>query len=433
MEAQSARLSATAAPLAGRASLHSSKAAQSPLAYDARLLLPAISSSPRGASTSLARLRERRKDGAQTEREGTKWRRSLVPVRSRLGGSQTLRPRAANAIEALEQRGAALSARERIRQARRGEDWPRSEIALTEGLAIEPDAEHLLCERSLVRLRQRKIALAIEDAAHVIEVNPDSAKAHTQWAVGLTHQRQYSEAAEQLVQSLELDPTHAASKELLGDVLSSIRRQRSYFKSPLHSNPGFEKVLEAGAASLNASRPSKPAPPVVTATSHCTIKAAWSYVADDGGDECFQFELQYAPIDPITHEVTHWRSAYRGIRKFGCQLSDLLHETEYCFRVQASNTVGDSMWSDYSAARTYALPEGHRTAINDLPDSWYLLKDDLDDAYKRIGGAETSMDSMWQATLHELKRNVAVLKQCFRVYTLAGKPDDNPVDVSMFQ
>ena len=62
-------------------------------------------------------------------------------------------------------------------------------------------------------------------------------------------------------------------------------------------------------------------------------------VDDDGGDECFQYEVMYSAVDPITQENHRWSYAYRGIRKFVVVLSDLLPETEYVFKLRAVNTV----------------------------------------------------------------------------------------------
>ena len=446
--------SATVRLLKGQAGLHSRSsplpnAPEEGLSTEPelfKLTLPAISATPRGTSTldaaasSLAT--KLRAGGAQTERVSAKWRRAHAPVLVRLR-KESSRPLAVNAVEALEKRGQALLVREKIRQVRRRSDWPPLEQQLTQALEIQPNNEQLLCERSVARLRQRKITDSIADAKHVLEVNPFSAKGYSQVALGMMFQQRYSEAAEQLVQSLECDPTHEPSAELLGEVLSTIRRTRSYWKPrPEKPNPTFDKVLENRTEfrPADATRPCPPAPAKVQAESHSTIRVAWEVVNDDGGDECFQYELQYTPVDPITAEVSHWRTAYRGIRKFGVLLADLLSDTEYCFRVQASNTVGESLWSGYSRARTAPVPEGYRKAINEIPESWNSLKDDLEDAYRKLykgpaqGAAdELPIDLLWDDLRVELQNSVSVLKQCFRVYTLAGAIDDEPVNVSMLQ
>ena len=130
--------------------------------------LPPISLTPRnmssptqGAATGSASAR-----GPATTTKTT-WRKQLKFVKSRVTDVRATRPNLRSTEEVLELRRRAIEARSSIRHARAGKDWVRSEAALDDALGVEPNDEQLLCERSTVRLRQRKITGSIADAEKV--------------------------------------------------------------------------------------------------------------------------------------------------------------------------------------------------------------------------------------------------------------------------
>ena len=425
---------ATASRLARQSDLAAERKSMPPATSPARNGSPSVSLppirrsiTPRGKDN---RSSTARKVGNQTDRAHTqKWRTSSQLFKAKMAEART------ESRAGLRHR--ALAARRELSEARTLRDWPRCELALTDALEVQPDDLQLLSQRATVFLRQRKIDESLSDAQQLVAVHPESPRGYSRAGVSLTYRNQYSEAAESLAQALELDPTDTGSATCFEDVLGSIRRQRSYWQLPHpKANPTFDKRLPpAKEAVVNATRPGKPAPLKARVTAWNAIRVSWQVVEDDGGDECFQYEVQFSAVDPMTKEAASWKTAFSGIRKFGVTLSELLPETEYVFRLQATNSIGGSLWSDYARARTEAVPAGQRRAVNDIPQSWHDLQHSVGDAFTRISpaGGLTPQNVWWDDTLSALRRHMAVLKQCFRIYTLVGTTDDNPIDVSISQ
>ena len=169
----------------------------------------------------------------------------------------------------------------------------------------------------------------------------------------------------------------------------------------------------------------------------------WSPTKHDAGNEPFEYRVEFAPVGPLKEERAHeWRDAYVGIRRFAMRLSDLLPETEYVFRVSATNQAGRSAFSEYARVKTLnapnAAPNGlAREQLGQLPRSWAKLESQFDEIAAGLTKGEAlspdAKDKAWHETVQILRLHMPAIKQCFRQYTMLCTFGECPSDISLAQ
>ena len=169
----------------------------------------------------------------------------------------------------------------------------------------------------------------------------------------------------------------------------------------------------------------------------------WSPTKHDAGNEPFEYRVEFAPVGPLKEERAHeWRDAYVGIRRFAMRLSDLLPETEYVFRVSATNQAGRSAFSEYARVKTLnapnAAPNGlAREQLGQLPRSWAKLESQFDEIAAGLTKGEAlsadAKDKAWHETVQIIRLHMPAIKQCFRQYTMLCTFGECPSDISLAQ
>ena len=170
----------------------------------------------------------------------------------------------------------------------------------------------------------------------------------------------------------------------------------------------------------------------------------WSPTKHDAGNEPFEYRVEFAvfvpAVGPLKDErAPEWRDAYVGIRRFAMRLSDLLPETEYVFRVSATNQSGRSAFSGYARVKTLNAPNVGlvREQLGQLPRSWAKLESQFDEIASGLTKGEAlsvdAKDKAWHETVQVLRLHMPAIKQCFRQYTLLGTFGECPSDISLAQ
>jgi len=172
----------------------------------------------------------------------------------------------------------------------------------------------------------------------------------------------------------------------------------------------------------------------------------WSPTKHDAGNEPFEYRVEFAvfapAVGPLKDErAPEWRDAYVGIRRFAMRLSDLLPETEYVFRVSATNLSGRSAFSGYARVKTLKAPNVGvglvREKLGQLPRSWAKLESQFDEIASGLTKGEAlsvdAKDKAWHETVQVLRLHMPAIKQCFRQYTLLGTFGECPSDISLAQ
>ncbi|KOO32820.1 hypothetical protein Ctob_011034 [Chrysochromulina tobinii] len=190
------------------------------------------------------------------------------------------------------------------------------------------------------------------------------------------------------------------------------------------------------------------APPVPSVETidpkHSTVLIRWSPTKHDAGNEPFEYRVEFAvfapAVGPLKDErAPEWRDAYVGIRRFAMRLSDLLPETEYVFRVSATNQSGRSAFSGYARVKTLKAPNVGlvREKLGQLPRSWAKLESQFDEIASGLTKGEAlsvdAKDKAWHETVQVLRLHMPAIKQCFRQYTLLGTFGECPLDISLAQ
>ena len=212
---------------------------------------------------------------------------------------------------------------------------------------MSPSDPHLLALRCAVFRKLRDFPRSIADAERLCDLEPRRAGGYSALATTLRHADRFPDAAAALVCALKYEPDDLECTRQLGITVDAIRRHRTFKlgRTKKEAPPALSTFtsrsitvdMENQRVSRFVSTPpitltccDPPATPEVTAIdpAYCTVMIKWKPTAHDGGDEPFEYQVDYSPVDPMSNQIHEWHTAYQGIRRFQLRLADLLPETE---------------------------------------------------------------------------------------------------------
>ena len=241
--------------------------------------------------------------------------------------------------KALRLRNTYDALRAKTADASKGHDWQAMEAHVSKQIAMCEGNVALFSARSRANRKLGKFAQGLRDADVMVNLAPYSAKGHYRRAQVLCEDAKLTAAGESLIKSLSLSgmdgpstdgagfgdlgqlrlgatphpdaeeeegrPNPECSK--FGDVLGGIRRSRSFFQQSNKGKPGANLVRELGGHGLNmrtvdggqaeaARPPGQCASPTTTSVTAHAINVLWRDVLDDGGDDIFQYDLEWAEV-----------------------------------------------------------------------------------------------------------------------------------------
>jgi len=196
------------------------------------------------------------------------------------------------------------------------------------------------------------------------------------------------------------------------------------------------RVMTDAGPMASANKPGAPATPLLTNLTRQVPVAslAWVDVLDDGGDDVFRYDLEWAMLDLVDPSAPkQWLSAYSGIEKRTCQLANLQPDADYCVRVAATNSVGQGEWSAPLQFTTPKLEEA-KLRVAELPPQWRALEVGLMDMLDVLNtGVPTS--THWGKLVKMLRTHQVHLKIAYRLYSLlgSGSGSSDGMDLTQFR
>ena len=195
-------------------------------------------------------------------------------------------------------------------------------------------------------------------------------------------------------------------------------------------------LIDTGPKEAKGRAPGRCAPPVATQVSSSVIAVEWADVLDDGGEDIFNYELQWATLDLLDPEAPPpWASAYTGLQRrtfesephtrcagpgaFRAQCAPLKRphrgcgrfefakgiaaDADYAFRVRCANASGQGEWSKVLRVTTPKRSEA-ALVLAPLPPSWVDLRRHIADLLEpKVSGVDP--DILWSALTGVLQKH----------------------------
>jgi len=231
-----------------------------------------------------------------------------------------------------------------------------------------------------------------------------------------------------------------------GDMLGAIRRDRRFYQSPkigargsrlpelCHHGLSGRFLVDSG--STKAVQPGPCPTPIASSVSTNAVTVTWMDNIDDGGDDIFRYELQWAELDLIDESATPvWQDGYSGLQKRSKEFSKLADDADYAFRLAATNAAGQGPWSEVMRVTTLPKIAGDRH-VAPLPVAWIELERHIGDMLEpAIWPSRIKAHAHWESLVQTMREGQITLKIAYRFYSLLGSGVDggSAMDLTQFR